>query len=222
MRILRESRSPEMYKQARAELMKLTGADKPKLKGLGEPAQILAYALSLAVEPMATGDDLRMLFRLWTDSKGFQLLDHRRILRHGDEGRAFMASLFGRTTASHYANEEQSLAGEALLAIDEKAAIASARALLAQKEMSEAHAWGLRSMLEARREERSRRSGSRCFSRRHERESLERLRRKPREPSSRGSIRRPRHASSSTSTPSASTTRAPCWRRPMTRWRCPR
>jgi hypothetical protein len=149
VRILRESQSPEVYKQVRAELVELTEADrKGPLKQLSAKAQIYAYALTLALEPMATGADLQMLFRLWTDSKGFQLLDHYRILKHGDVGKAYMASLFGRRTTSHYDTQEQGLAAVALLDTDEKAALAAARAQLGEKTLTTLQVSGLHSLFQ--------------------------------------------------------------------------
>jgi hypothetical protein len=128
VRRLREARSRDVHAAAREALAALIGG-----KGvvLSDAHQVYAYALTLVLEPTAEGDDQQLLFRLWTDSGGFMLLDHYRILAQGDPGRAYMASLFGRSARSQYAVPEQSLAARARFAIDPDGALEIARKLLA-------------------------------------------------------------------------------------------
>jgi hypothetical protein len=101
VRVLRERMAPTLARSTRQVLREVAGTP-PKLKKLAGPQQVYAYALSLILERGANDDDRRYLARLWTDSGGFVLLDHARVLRLGPIGQQHMASLYGREFPSQY------------------------------------------------------------------------------------------------------------------------
>ncbi len=147
VRWFRERSAKKVHDVIRDALVELTGRP-PKLKKLSDADQVFAYALTLALEPHADESDRELLFHLWTDSAGFILLDHGRVMRWGAAGKAFMASLFGRDSKTQYAEKEQSLAAIAQFDLDPKKALAITKKLVAVEDRGWLHEMALAGLFE--------------------------------------------------------------------------
>lgn len=146
VRALCERGSATLRDEARELLVELAGKP-PTLKKLSGPDQVYVYALTIILDELGTTDDRAMLFRIWTDSSGFLLLDHGRVMR-SSAGKAFMASLYGRKTSSEYASQEQQFAAQQLLAHDPKRALEITKKLVAANKRAPEHEFALSSLFE--------------------------------------------------------------------------
>ena len=146
LRALREHPSPALRALAIRELESFRGT------AIAPADEVYMYALSLVLEACATEEDWRYLYVIWTDSAGFELLDYGRVTKR-DEGKAYMASLFGRDSKAYYAIDEQVRALHALFDRDPKTALAKATAFVAKKALSEPHAHALEMFFERLRRE---------------------------------------------------------------------
>jgi hypothetical protein len=145
VRRLCESKSREVFAAARDKIDELTAGS--KLARLKSEDQMYVLALTRVLEAGAADADWDVLFRIWSESPGFVLMDGARIQSHGERGKKWIAKFFGKSSKNDYARRLQPPAAHALLSLDEKAAQDALAKLLAKKRISEDDDWAAQSMI---------------------------------------------------------------------------